>query len=55
MGAKTGSYKKKETSVPGKEQRDADIEMGRVDTEGEREDGMNWEIRFDINMLPCVE
>ena len=24
-------------------------------TQGEGEDGMNWEIRFDINTLPCVK
>ena len=27
----------------------------RVDTEGEGEGGMNWEIRIDINTLPCVK
>ena len=26
-----------------------------VDTGGEDEGGMNWEIRFDINTLPCVK
>ena len=35
--------------------RKADVENGRVDTAGEGEGGMNWEIRFDINTLPCVK
>ena len=35
--------------------RHADIENGCVDIEGEGEGGMNWEIRFDINTLPCVK
>ena len=26
-----------------------------MDTAGEGEGGMNWEIRFDINILPCVK
>ena len=26
-----------------------------MDTVGEVEGGMNWEIRFDINTLPCVK
>ena len=26
-----------------------------MDTEGEGEGGMNWEIRFNINTLPCVK
>ena len=26
-----------------------------MDTVGEGEGGMNWEIRFDINTLPCVK
>ena len=26
-----------------------------MDTVGEGERGMNWEIRFDINTLPCVK
>ena len=29
--------------------RDTDVENGHVDTEGEGEGGMNWEIRFDLN------
>ena len=33
---------------------DVDVEKGHVDTVGEGEGGMNWEIRFDINALPCV-
>ena len=33
----------------------ADVENGCVNTVEEREDGMNWEIRFDINTLPCVK
>ena len=32
-----------------------DIENGHVDTVGKGEGGMNWEIRFDINRLPCVK
>ena len=32
-----------------------DVEKGLVDTEGEGEGRMNWEIRFDINTLPCVK
>ena len=35
--------------------RDADVENGRVDTEGEGKSGMNWEIRIDIYTLPCVK
>ena len=35
--------------------READIENGCVDTVGEGEGGMNWEIRFDINTLQCVK
>ena len=35
--------------------RNADIENGCVDTGEEGEGGMNWEIRFDINALPCVK
>ena len=35
--------------------RNADVENGRVDTGEEGEGGMNWEIRFDINTLPCVK
>ena len=35
--------------------RKADVENGHVDREGERESRMNWEIRFDINILPCVK
>ena len=35
--------------------RKADVENGRVDTVGEGEGGMNWEIRFDINTLPFVK
>ena len=34
--------------------RNTEVEKGHVDT-GEGESGMNWEIRFDINTLPCVE
>ena len=34
---------------------DADVENGRVDTVGEGEGGMNWEMRFDIRTLPCVK
>ena len=26
-----------------------------MDTVGEGEGGLNWEIRFDINTLPCVK
>ena len=26
-----------------------------MDTAGEGERGANWEIRFDINTLPCVK
>ena len=26
-----------------------------MDTVGEEEGGTNWEIRFDINTLPCVK
>ena len=26
-----------------------------MDAVGEGEGGMNWEIRFDINTLPCVK
>ena len=26
-----------------------------MDTEGEREGGMNWEFRFDINTRPCMK
>ena len=33
----------------------ADIENGHVDTEGEGEGGMNWEIRTDIYTLPYVK
>ena len=35
--------------------RDTDIENGHVDTVGEGEGGMNWEIRFDTNTLQCVK
>ena len=36
--------------------RNTDLENGRVDmVGGEREGGTNWEIRFDINTLPCVK
>ena len=35
--------------------KDIDIENGHVDTEGDREGGTNWEIRFDRNTLPCVK
>ena len=35
--------------------RDADVENGRVDIEGEGKGGMNWEIRIDICTLPCVK
>ena len=35
--------------------RDTDIEYGHVDTVGEGEGGTNWEIRFDINILPYVK
>ena len=35
--------------------RNADVEEGLVDTVGEGEGGMNWEIRVDINTLPCVK
>ena len=35
--------------------RDTDIQNGHVDTAGEGEGGTNWEIRFDINTLPCVK
>ena len=35
--------------------RDTDAENGHVDMEqGEEEGGMNWEIKFDINTLPCI-
>ena len=29
-------------------------EYGRVDTGGEREDGMNWEVKTDIYILPYI-
>ena len=32
-----------------------DVENGHVDTGGEGEGGMNWEIGFNINTLPCVK
>ena len=35
--------------------RDIDLENGHVDTVGKGEGGTNWEIRFDINTLPCVK
>ena len=35
--------------------RDVDVENGPVDTWGEGEGRTNWEIRFDINTLPCVK
>ena len=35
--------------------RDAEVENGHVDTEGEGEHGVNWEIRIDIYTLPCVK
>ena len=38
-----------------KRNRDIDVENGHVDTGGEGEGGTNWEIRFDINTLPCVK
>ena len=34
--------------------RDVDVEKGHVDTVGEGEGGMNWEIRIGVDMLPCV-
>ena len=35
--------------------RDVAIENGHVDTVGEGEGGTNWEIKVDINTLPCVK
>ena len=35
--------------------RDVDIENGYVDTGGEGEGGMNWEIRIDIYTLLCIK
>ena len=35
--------------------RDTDIENGWVGIAGEGEREMNWEIRFEINTLPCVK
>ena len=35
--------------------RDVDEENGHIDTEWEGEGGTSWEIRFDINTLPCVK
>ena len=35
--------------------RDADVENGLVDTEGEGESGLNWESSTDIYTLPCIK
>ena len=35
--------------------RNTDVENGCVDTGGEREGGMNWEIRFDMYTLMCIK
>ena len=35
--------------------RDIDVEDRHVDTVGEGEGGMNWEIRIDLYTLPCVK
>ena len=35
--------------------RDADLENGHADTGGERGGWMNWEIRIDIYILPCIK
>ena len=43
------------TYVQGRE-RDMDIESGHVDTAGEEEGEMNWEIRTDIYTVnPCID
>ena len=35
--------------------RDAGVENGCVDTEGGREDGVNWEIGTDWRAVPCMK
>ena len=35
--------------------RDANVENRHVDTWGKGRVGMNWDIRFDINIPPCVK
>ena len=35
--------------------RDAGIQNGCVDTEGGREDGVNWEIGIDLRAVPCIK
>ena len=35
--------------------RDADVENGLVDTEGEGESGLNWESSIDIYTLWCIK
>ena len=35
--------------------RDAGIQNGCVDTEGGREDGVNWEIGIDRNTVLCIK
>ena len=39
--------------VPGRN-RDVDIENGHGGHRGERGGGINWEIRLDVNTLPCA-